>query len=106
MGKLDKEIEDAFARYVKTLNPCLGCTCWDPDYEGCTMPDADRSYACDLESDPDKSFYIMDNYHEERLPYSFKSEREARIALGFLIRAARYKGINFDFDVLEEKEAR
>lgn len=27
-------------------DPCLRCDCWDPDYESCTMPSYDRSYAC------------------------------------------------------------
>lgn len=36
------------SRYVNT---CLGCDCWDPDAEGCTMPSVDRSYACGLEQE-------------------------------------------------------
>jgi hypothetical protein len=29
-------------------DPCLNCDCWDPDAEGCTMPETDRSFACPL----------------------------------------------------------
>lgn len=32
-----------------SINPCLGCDCWDGDAEGCEMTSVDRKYACPLE---------------------------------------------------------
>lgn len=37
-------------RKLKEKDPCLTCSCWDSDAEGCTMPHSDKWYACPIES--------------------------------------------------------
>ncbi len=41
--------------------PCLDCDCYDHDYESCTMPDCDRSFACSLESSDDEEYDNTDD---------------------------------------------
>lgn len=45
-------------------DPCKRCTCWDPDREGCTMPQADRWYACQIESQRPENQQALQEYVE------------------------------------------
>lgn len=73
--------------YIHTVNPCYGCGCYDPDYEGCTMPSVDRGYACPHETEEFKikSFYYnnegfrsyVDSYSRSRcIPVEVALEHE------------------------------
>ena len=63
--------------YRYTVNPCFGCDCYDPDYEGCIMPSIDRVYACDRETEEYKikSFYYNNKDFKEYVD-KYRSDRD------------------------------
>ena len=74
--------------YIHTVNPCYGCDCYDPDYEGCTMPGIDRLYACDrfTEEFCDKAFYYRNEHFKEYVDrYCVKHKVDVETALSHSI---------------------
>lgn len=68
-AEVEKQIDFKLNRQLERIrshneDQCLTCDCYDPD-RGCTMPSADKWYACPLEPEPTAEDFMTEEELKE-----------------------------------------